>query len=535
MNDFPEKEIETTENLFNEEAAKEEVAEFDESSTIFSAPTEHKETAKKEKNKLWPKIIAAVLAVGILVGGTVAVIKLIPEKEDETESTPVVNTIEVLKKNSDKFKTLTLTNENGSFKFYLVESTEEVNESDTSSETPETIFTWYLDGYSKDVVDTTKIAEIVESLESINALREITTKTAADCGFDKPTYKAEVVEKDGKTFTFLVGDRSPDNTGNYIKLADSDKIYLTEKAFESFNFGLLDLASSDSIGGVPTTFAMKDYIDENSVLVTFDSITISGTKYPESIVIVPNSDKQLSEYAAFLTTEPTKRIAGNVDSVFTFFKEGVSSSGAYALDATEATKKALGFDKSEVIVKIKIGDYTREIFFKLQEDGNYAVWHEGANFIKKITPDSLSFLDYKVTDYYSSWVCLHSLSALKEFTIKTASDTYTFGIKYTDSDEVDDKFEITYEGEKYSTTDFQNLYQECIAIACTSFETEKITTKPDLTFIFNYAAEETGAVEVAFYKVSETKYQYSVDGEPMGKVNATAISKALKAVQKAVK
>ena len=103
MSDLPEKDNnlnENTENISNEE---------DGASTVFSDPADHKKTAVKQKRRLLPIIISAVLAVAVLAGGTVAVIKLIPEREDDT-STPSVETIKVLDKSSDDFKTVTVTN-----------------------------------------------------------------------------------------------------------------------------------------------------------------------------------------------------------------------------------------------------------------------------------------------------------------------------------------------------------------------------------------------------------------------------------------
>lgn len=62
---------------------------------------------RKAKRRLLPIIISAVLAVAVLAGGTVAVIKLIPEREDDT-STPSIEEIKVLDKSSDDFKTVPL-------------------------------------------------------------------------------------------------------------------------------------------------------------------------------------------------------------------------------------------------------------------------------------------------------------------------------------------------------------------------------------------------------------------------------------------
>ena len=94
MSDLPEKD-----NNLNENTENIDVGE-DGASTVFSDPVDHKKTAARKKRPLLPIIISAVLAVAVLAGGTVAVIKLIPEREDDT-STPSVETIKVLDKSSD--------------------------------------------------------------------------------------------------------------------------------------------------------------------------------------------------------------------------------------------------------------------------------------------------------------------------------------------------------------------------------------------------------------------------------------------------
>ena len=70
MSDFPEKENIEQENLQSDTVAEPK----EEDSTVFSDPAEHKKTAVRQKKKLLPVIIAAVIAVAVLAGGTVAVI-----------------------------------------------------------------------------------------------------------------------------------------------------------------------------------------------------------------------------------------------------------------------------------------------------------------------------------------------------------------------------------------------------------------------------------------------------------------------------
>ena len=182
MSDFPEKETENTENTENE------------FSTVFSDPTEHKSAHKTQKRKRLPVIIASLLAVAVLAGGTAAVIKLIPEKEESTPSS-AFETIKVLELKTDELKTVTVTNKNGEFKLYSVKEESESSSSSSSSSSSEKV-KWYLDGYEKDVISSSSAESIVSAAAAVTAVREITTKTAAECWLESPETKADIVTND---------------------------------------------------------------------------------------------------------------------------------------------------------------------------------------------------------------------------------------------------------------------------------------------------------------------------------------------------
>lgn len=531
MSDLPEKDNnlnENTENIDREE---------DGASTVFSDPADHKKTAVKKKRSLLPIIISAVLAVAILAGGTVAVIKLIPEREDDT-STPSIETIKVLDKSSDDFKTVTVTNKSGTFKLYSEEEKEESSSSssssDTSSSSSKTV--WYLGGYAKDVINSSSVSSIVSSVASVTASREVTAKSAAECGLEKPTVKADVVTKDGAEFSLLIGGESPDGTGIYIKLSTDDKIYINDSSIDSsLEFDALSLAATDSIAGVPTSDLSSDYKDDNGDLSSFDSITLTGSNFPEKLIIAPNTDKNLSTYAAYMTTSPTKRIADNIDGIFTLFKSGVSVTGAYSFDTSAAARKSLGLDSPDLTAAIKIGDYSLTYSFKQQSDGAYAVWYDGAKLIKKVDASSITFIDYKVNNYYASWVCLQSINELSNFTIKTPEKTYSFDIVYDDAEDAKETYVITYEGKKLTAENFQNFYQECISLSCSDFTVDKVSGEPAMTIVFTYSDTSRAKTDVKFIKSGAAKYQYSIDGIEMGKINSSALNKILKHVEKVAK
>ena len=119
MSDFFENDKLTTESPVDDTIDGDTANEIaEEESTVFSAPIEHKDKAPKNAGKKrLVSIIAACLAVAVLIGGTVAVIKLIPELKEEEVAESVFEDISLIDKDSSTFKAVNITNTNGAFKF----------------------------------------------------------------------------------------------------------------------------------------------------------------------------------------------------------------------------------------------------------------------------------------------------------------------------------------------------------------------------------------------------------------------------------
>lgn len=508
------------------------VSENDSFSTVFSDPGEHykKPLSKKKKPRLLIAIVS-LLVVAALVGGTVAIVKLIPESTDNTSSS-VFEDISVLSLKSDDFKTVKVKNSKGEFTLYSkVEKTE--TESDDTSSEDTTYTSWYIEGYGEDVFNSYSVSAIAESAANIVAVREITTKTAEDCGLTEPKIKVDVVTNDGAEFSILVGNKSTDNLGDYLKLSTSDKIYVvSSSATESFEFDLLNLANTESIPGVTPTSDMSEYLEEDGDLCSFDTITVSGKYFASDVVIAPNEDKELKQYVGYVTLAPTKRIAENVDSIFEVFQYGITASGAYALDASAASISACGLNNPDLTLIMKIKNVAYTFKFKLQEDGGYAVWYDNCTLIKKVDASSIAFVNYNINSFYSSNICLISINDISNFSVKTPSNEYSFDIKTEKNENDSTKYIVNCGGKELVAQNFQNFYQYCVALSCTDFTVENLTASPDLTLTFTYNDTAKGKYIVEFRKASETKYQFSVNGVEMGKITSSAFNKLEKYAKK---
>lgn len=512
MSDFFEKETESVEE--------------DGFSTVFSDPTEHRKIEIKAK-KVWPKIVAAVLVVALLGGSLWAVLKFIEKKAEDTVT---AENITVKELDTDSIKTVKVTNSTGTTEFYSV-ATEE-NEKLTTVE-------WYIRSLNKKLTDSTEICDVVQAVTSISAIREITQKSAENCGLINPRVQAVVTPREGDAYTVLLGDMSLDNSGYYMQIKGEEKIYIVPTdTGDALDYELLDFANTDIIPGITNDDGEIDDYYTDGTLAKFDKIILEGANHPEPVEIICNDDSETSQYLGYIVTKPSMRIAQNVDALLLMYQNGLEVLGAYSYDVKTASLKKFGLDNPDLSATIVLGNKKLTYKFSEQEDGYYAAVYNDSKLIHKIDATSLSgIIELSTTDYYSTWICYNSINDLSGFTIKTPDKSYDFGItknetteSETETTEEQEDYTIVYNGKKLTALNFQYLYQYCVTLKCNDFTVEEVSGEPELVFVFKFKNGKESVIE--FTKASATKYQYSVDGIDMGRVSTESIKKVIKNTEK---
>lgn len=501
----------------------------EEFSTIFSDPVKHKKVAESiKRKKRFPVIISCVLAVAILVGGTVSVIKLIPERETDQPETPLYESIEVLSLESDDLSSITVQNENGGFKLYSV-----TEESDSSSSSSKSVVNWYLDGYDKKLISTSLASNAAYTFTDITALREITKMTAEDCGIADTKTKAVLLNNNGEEITLLFGTASADNSGYYLKTSQSDKIYLVEESYISTaNQTAVDFGNAANMAAFPLTSDMTDYVGSSGALLKFQKLTISGKNFPTPLVIEENKSEKLNTYFGYVTTSPANHIADGVDDIFNVFRSGLSVNGVYALDKSQASLKEFGLDNPDFIMTMEIMGTTHTYKFKKQSDEYCAVICDGVDLIKKVAYTNVGFIDNVTKDFYSSFVCLIPIDDISSLVIKSPEVTDTFEFSNTKDENDKEILNVTHNENKFDTDTFKDFYQQLISIPCSDYTIDNIPLNADYSFTFNFKEEIGGKNVIEFVKVSETRYQYYSDGVAMGKVTSSELKKIFNALEK---
>lgn len=512
MSNFPENE---------EQVVLEETTE--EFSTIFSDPAEHK-TVKQKKNPRLKKAIAALVVVAILVTSALAVVKLIPESDDGEDTSSSLQSQSILAVDTTEMKTVEVKNKNGNFKFY----------SEVTKEDGQDVTTWYAEGYDGELTDSTSIESIVAMAGEVSVVREI-DKTLEACGLDKPEVTVHIVTNDGKEHKFAVGADSPDGMGAYVKFDSSDTIYLSDTSLKLYmSFEYIDiLAYADTPFFTTDDGDFEDYLDEYGDLMSFDTITISGVNFDGKVVAKPNDDELLASVISTVIIEPVVRTSNALDSLINvFLSEGLAVCGAYSSDLSAESLKKVGLDKPDFVATMSINGVTMTYKFKSQGDGYCAVVcdKDEQKLIKMVSDESLDFLDFELTDLYSEYLCLVALANIKNLTITTPDNEYSFDVE-TVVENSATTYNVKYKGESIKASDFQNIYQQIAALSCVDYEETKTTEKPSYTFTFTYTDDIGGSVSYDFTKVSETRYQCSQKGKSLGKITSTSLNKVIRNIE----
>lgn len=531
MSDFPEN---NSQNEINQSVADENVGNgtpeenTEEESTVFSAPVEHKDKAKKSGKKRLVSVIASALAVAVLIGGTVAVIKLIPELKEEETTSSIFEDISVIDRDSSTFTSVDVTNTNGTFNFV----TKEITSTDDNGETTTSTY-WDVEDIDISKLSTDATNSVISSAASVTAVREITTKTAEECGFDNSLIKVSVTDETNGSYAFLVGDESPDGLGYYFMLDGSDKIYVVQTSeLSDFQFEALDLSDKTAIPTTLFTTDTSENKEEDGSYAYFDSLTLSGKLYGDTLTIQNNNDdNSTAEVMTYIITTPTKRYANseNLSSLVSLFSNSITVSGNYAFDVTDQTLKEVGLDDPDAIVTMTINGESKSFKISVVDDEYCAVIYDGATMIRKVSIDSFAFLSLSITDFYSITPFMYSINDLSALKLTDSDYSVKFDISSTTDDESSTTYHISVDGKEIVASDFQNFYADFVGTQCNDFKIEDVSGEPEGVITFTFTDGTDTSVE--FYRINETKYQFNINGTPMGRVTSASYKKIVKSIK----
>lgn len=514
-----------------------EVAEIEES-TVFSAPAEHKRKAPVGNKKRLTSIVAAVLSVAILAGGTIAVIKLIPTLQSEetvlpttnifTETDVVSNFSPVSAGASDSqtgiiVSKITVDNSHGQFVFVSKQAIEDNADS----------LYWTIEGVDFSKLSTTKIADVISAAGNVTAIDQV-EKSVDECGFSSPRIKCTVEKSDNSSYTLLVGNEAPGGLGYYMTVDGTNEVYIArEYAFDSFEFSLLELSDTSDIPKTIFNSDTSENIIADGTYAYFDSLTLSGKLYPETLTIVNNKkDTKTAAIIPYLITTPTERYANAevLSTLVNLFSETTAVTGNCAMDVNDDTLKLFGLDDPDVVITMTINGEPKTFKFSkgTDEDGDYcAIVYDGATMIRKGDISNFDFMTNTPETYYYKSLFMVSINDISNLTIKNSESTLSFEIDNHDGTaDTNNPYTVTINGNDVSSG-FSDYYSDFTCVQYNSFEISEISKAPDATITFTFS--EGGKSVVSLYLIEETaEYQCNIDGIDMGRITSSEYNKIIK-------
>lgn len=494
----------------------------EENSSIFSDPSDHGDKEKIKKNRKFLKIGSAVLAVGILVAGTLLIKTKIKSKKSSGDSTS--EQIEILAFSQEDIKEVSVNNSAGDFKF--LKKTVESSDS-SSSDTYE----WYIEGIDDSLTDSSAIGDIISSSATMSAAREIEEMSSSECGLDDPDYAVSVLLDDGKSYSLKIGKKTPADEGYYVSTSETgEKIFIVRKSMVSaFSFELLDLADASYFEAASFEGDVSSYRGQDGSISSFDSLTLSGKQFGEEIKFVPNTDVKSSSAASFLMTSPVSRFADNIDKILPLFSSSTVVAKAYSLDVKPETLKKFGLDDPDIVVSVEVAGQKKTFKISKVDDEYCAVINDESKLIKKVSVNYLSVVNTKKEDYYLDIIAPYMLSSLSSLSVTDGSENYKFDISCSENDSGDTEYDIKKDGKTIKGEYFQDFYYEFVDLSTVDYSSaSNAQQKYQISLSFT---DNSPDVVYSLSKISATRYKCLKNGSDIGNMTASQVNKFIKALK----
>lgn len=496
------------------------------SSTIFSAPTEHKDKKKAGKHGLTLRLIAIFLVVALIGGSVWWVSKYIAEKSTKTGETFEAQQMVILSVTS--FEKLTVIHDTATL----------VLNSSMTEEDGQQKQVWTLEGYDETLIDKTSLSQIASYASAVTVFKEYDYDETqkAQFGLDKPVVTVKVEAKDEKqNFVLTQGSVTADGQYAYLHISTfPNKIYLVNRStLTGFIVEPLDLAISTAIPAIEKTKDNAGYFDSEGVLCDFDTLTISGSRFKKPLVFTPNKDNRFSSYATYICTSPKLRIAdGVVEDIRNSFANGVSASGAVSFDQSNESIKKFGLDNPDIVITLKVAGKNYSYKLKATDDSNtqFYILASTDRMIRTVTISNMEYLNNEEKDYYLGFMALEAIADVSEFAV-TGDVNAAFTLNKKEDEE---GYDIKCNGNTVDSEAFQTFYALFIGTTAIDYETQKVSGKADLTITLKHHDGAAPTV-LSFFRISDSRYQYSVGGTPMGQISSTAYDKLVREIEKLIK
>jgi len=476
-------------------------------------------------NKKLRNLIAALIAVALL-GGMVAILPTVLEPDPDQADSEAELEREALQlafyDDTSQVLEVTVTNEHGEF---TALPTRGINEQGTEANGLK------IESIEKFPTQFTRFETLLNKCAYLVASRKYSDKESnlSQFGLSDPEISAQIKYPD-KTLTVLIGDQVPDESGYYVKLADTDTVYIFhDDIYEIFSRGVKDyidltLLDPHPSEADPETGLVSEYAE------SFERIELGGS-CREELIAIEKDELGAKDYRPFSMVLP-KKVSADDDAVRTIYSlitMGMTAADVAAVDPGKGTLAKLGFDDPLATISYKYADAEYNITVGSADKDHYLVMTGEWNIVYKVSKNTLEFCEWQVSDLFNKIIYIANVKDIKTFTITHGGKKYKLDVNIG----ADDKVTVTYGGKIVSNEVFNTYYQNFLTI-----QHEDTGKKPKGDPVLSFDIEFTDTARypdrIDFIKESDRRYFYQVNGEGVFLIKSARVDTLIDDIDKLI-
>lgn len=461
---------------------------------------------KKKRGKLKPRTLTMLIAIAaaVVLAVVLVLITLLPHKGGDSGSVTESGTEAVyplFDRTEDKdeavVRNIRIDNATGGYDIRYNEKSK----------------AYELVGY-EDLALSNNVDTLVECATVINASIKIDKVEAlADFGLEKPQSTVTVTYYDGKTNVLMIGDKAPSTEGYYIRLKDSNDVYIGSKEAGDYFLAANWWYVSTTLMTAPSA---KE--DDEGAGALLRELKLTGKSHPTPLALRRSTDDDPPElgYFKYVTTAPFYRGVndGVGDTLYGF--TSVYAERAAILHPTAEQKEKYGFNDPYAVAEVTLAVGTTNsddkiIYYNntkyrftvgcVDTDKNYVVMVDGVNAIFTVSADTFKqVIDLQHETATTALLFLKDITSISRIDLTSEGKTHSFRLAhFPNEEEDDDQLTVTESGKKYSTPDFRALYVLMMDLTRYALIDEKPSGVPMLD-IKIYNLDGSQAFSAAFYE-----------------------------------
>ncbi len=366
-----------------------------------------------------------------------------------------------------------------------------------------------LEGYDKNEEIMAQLRVNTLNMLAVRYVEEANLNALHEYGIDpeNPENYFVVTYNDEKdSYKIIVGDKTPDEDGYYAYLSGRDALYVVDTGVE-----------------VSVLLPKSSYVKPSVVHTVkenrkFELLSFHLNKKGERFISIEKATGSLT-YGNNSTHRITYPMGNNATSLTSFEQllnmllalEGTSTI-LYGEGVTPEALQEYGFfdaegrDTSDYSFSYKYPAFSEELYLvKDEERGDFIAYSVNNNIVARVSPESLTFLDWDMLVWVSSEIFLLDIEDIATVRYEENGKSAEFAISGTG-----EELSVTVNGKPASIADFKELYRSIFYVIVTSYSKDSKYGGETLRMLIT--TEKGEELDYRFYSHSAQYSYYTLNG-----------------------